>query len=59
MSQIPFAMFGCRLSLHITNINFYYCNETIEYDVGKKEWASSGAGSCFCKSILHQRWASC
>ena len=49
MSQIPFVMFGCRLSLHITNINFHYCNETVEYDVGKRKWTSSGACSYFTK----------
>ena len=55
MSQIPVAMFGCRLSLHITNINLYYCNETVEYDVGKRKWTSSGACSCFRESILQKR----
>ena len=54
MSQIPVAMFGCRLSLHVSNINFHYCNETVEYDVGKRKWTSSGAGSYFRESILHK-----
>ena len=58
MFQIPFAMFGCRFSLHITNINFHYCNETVEYDVGKRKRPSSGACRCFHKSILHERWDS-
>ena len=58
MSQIPVAMFGCQLSLHITNINFYYCNEIVEYDVGKRKWTSSGACSCFRESILQKRWDS-
>ena len=58
MSQIPFAMFGCRLPLYITNINFHYCNETVEYDVGKRQWGNSEVCKCFCESILYQRWTS-
>ena len=54
MSQIPVAMFGCRLLLHITNINFYYCNETVEYDLGNRKWITSGVCSCFRESILHK-----